>query len=99
MTKNMDIIQIMKPINEFCGRTMYPLYSGFEWDTIITHKKHFLSFRSRISGIIQITLFGYFDNSKEVQICIQDQSMMTILKIIWSHNINTMLPDYAFGNQ
>ena len=97
MTKNIDIIQIMKPINEFCGRTMYPL-SGFEWDTIITHKKHFLSFRSRISGIIQITLFGYFDNAKEIQICIQDQSMMTILKIIWSHNINTMLPDYFFGN-
>ena len=57
-----------------------------------------LSFRSRISGIIQITtLFGYFDNNaKEIPICIQDQSMMTILKIIWSHNINTMLPEYFF---
>ena len=35
-------------------------------------------------GIIQrTTLFGYFDDAKEIQICIQDQSMMTILKIIW----------------
>ena len=46
MTTNVDIIQIMKPINEFRGRTMYPL-SGFVLDTIITHKKHFRSRQER----------------------------------------------------
>ena len=39
---NINSIQIMNPINEFLGETLYSL-STFAWDTIITHKNIFTS--------------------------------------------------------